>query len=275
MFQYYTCTHIYTCRTMSEFEIDFEWQVADRYELRPAAIKKFSKEESAERRKTLLSLKGAEWLEEHERRWAAKRATKDYWLYGIPESEFPFYLGDVAVAGKLKQYRIKSENLEKAVKFLIAGLDKGRKTPFYTIALKVSQAIGAQSSDRGDPVGTWYSIAERLRFLFEGRAWPGWKYKALRWPAPETQEVGELGVLLVPDKNNKPVLALRPDSLHSALVFTAAHMKATGTTFNICEHCKSPFLSGGVRFRTKRGDAKFCSDECRWRWHNESRRKAR
>jgi hypothetical protein len=269
---------------MSEFEIDFEWEVADRYELRPAAVRKVSKEErereSAEHRKTVERIFGAGKLEEWGRRRAAERATygppPEHWLHGIPESELPPYLGDVVVAGKLKQYRIKSEKLEKAVELLVAGLDKGRKTPFYTIALKVSQAIGAQFWDRGDSVETWHSIAERLRFVFEGRVWSPWPHeRALRWPAPGTQEVGELGILLVPDKNNKPVLALRPDSLHSALMFTAARMKATGTTFNICEHCKSPFLSGGVRFRAKRGDAKFCSDECRWRWHNESRRKAR
>jgi hypothetical protein len=266
-----------------DFEIDFEWEVADRYELRPATIEKVSKEdrerESAEHRKKLLGLFGAERLEEIERRHAAEAATKDpreHWLYGIPHSELPLYLGKVAVAGELKRYRIKSEKLEKAVKFLIAGLDEGRKTPFYTIALKVSQAIGAQFWETGDPVQAWHSIAQRLRFVFEGRVWAGWSYsKALRWPAPETQEVGELGILLVPDKNNKPVLALRPTSLHSALVFTAARMKATGTTFKFCEHCNSPFLSGGARFRNKRGDSKFCSSECRWKWHNETRRKAR
>jgi hypothetical protein len=255
---------------MSEFEIDFEWQVADRYELRPATIKKV---------RGRIALNVA--IEMVKRRWAAERATKEaleHWTYGIPESELPLYLGDVAVAGKLKQYRIKSEKLEKAVELLVAGLDKGRKTPFYTIALKVSQAIGAQFWNKGDSVEEWHSIAKRLRFLLEGRRWRGWpnpETQQVRWPAPETQTVGELAILLVPDKQNKPVLALRPDSLHSALVFTAARMKATGTTFNICEHCKSPFLSGGVRFRTKRGDAKFCSDECRWRWHNESRRKVR
>jgi hypothetical protein len=255
---------------MSEFEIDFEWQVADRYELRPATIKKV---------RGRIALNVA--IEMVKRRWAAERATKEaleHWTYGIPESELPLYLGDVAVAGKLTQYRIKSEKLEKAVELLVAGLDKGRKTPFYTIALKVSQAIGAQFWNKGDSVEEWHSIAKRLRFLLEGRRWRGWpnpETQQVRWPAPETQTVGELAILLVPDKQNKPVLALRPDSLHSALVFTAARMKATGTTFNICEHCKSPFLSGGVRFRTKRGDAKFCSDECRWRWHNESRRKVR
>jgi hypothetical protein len=268
---------------MSEFEIDFEWEIAERYELRPATIKKVSKEDrerqQREQREKLRSFWGDdEEFEKRERRWAAEAAARDprdHWLYGIPEDELPLYLGTVAVAGKLKKHRIKSETLEKAVKFLVAGLDKGRETPFYTIALKVSQAIGGQLSDKGDPVQAWYSIAERLRFLFEGRVWAGFPYaKALRWPDAGTQEVGELTILLVPDKNNKPVLALRPGDLHSALVFTAARMKATGTTFNICEHCKAPFLSGGKRGHNKRGGSRFCSDECRWKYHNESRRNA-
>jgi hypothetical protein len=269
---------------MGEFEIDFEWEVADRYELRPASIKKVSKEDrerqQREHREKLRSFFGDdEEFEKRERRWAAEAAARDprdHWLYGIPEDELPLYLGTVAVAGELKKHRIKSETLEKAVKFLVAGLDKGRKTPFYTIALKVSQAIGAEFWDKGDPVEAWHSIARRLRFLFEGRVWHlSQDLKTLRWPAPGTQEVGELGILLVPDKNNKPMLALRPGDLHSALVFTAARMKATGTTFNICEHCKAPFLSGGIRGRNKRGDARFCSSECRWKHHNETRREAR
>jgi hypothetical protein len=279
---------------MSEFEIDFEWQIADRYELRPAIKKVIGEDpepESAVHRELLLMMetrrleraKPAEredpveyWLYGDGGVSRKGKISEEHWLYGIPESELPLYLGDVAVAGKLKQYRIKSEKLEQTVKLLVAGLEKGRKTPFYTIALRVSQAIGAQHWKTGDSVWGWHDIAERLRFLFEGRVWEGRSHqKGLRWPADETQQVGELGILLVPDKKNKPVLALRPNSLHSALVFTAARMKATGTTFNICEHCKSPFLSGGVRFRAKGGDAKFCSDECRWRWHNESRRKAR
>jgi hypothetical protein len=266
---------------MSDFEIDFEWEVADRYELRPATLKKVSKEdrvrEYAEQRKMLLSHVGAERLEKLERELLAKLATEDpreHWLCGIPEDELPLYLGYVAVAGKLKRYRIKAEKLEKAVRLLVTGLDKGRKTPFYTIALTVSRAIGTPFSHK-DSIETWYQIAERLRFVFEGRGWSSRSQKVLTWPDPETQYVGELGIFLVPGKNNKPVLALRPDNLQQALEFTAARMKATGTTFNVCEHCKSPFLSGGVRFRAKRGDAKFCSDACRWRWHNESRRKAR
>src|SRR5437763_5172825 len=160
-----------------EFEIDFEWEVADRYELRPATIKKVSKEDrerqSREHRERLRQLfNDDEEFEKRERRWAAERAKEDpreHWLYGIPESELPLYHGTVAVAGKLKKYRIKSENLEKAVKLLVAGLDRGRKTPFYTIALKVSQAIGVERSDTGDPVRAWYSIAESVGFIVDGR----------------------------------------------------------------------------------------------------------
>jgi hypothetical protein len=128
---------------------------------------------------------------------------------------------------------------------------------------------------RSDQLCVWYAMAHQLRLTFGGKQFDdnGEEYT---WPDdPETQQVGELGVLLIPDKNNNPVLAIRPDSLYSALRFTAARMKATGTTFSVCSHCNSPFLSGGIRFRAKRGDSRFCSSACRWKWHNETRRKAR
>src|SRR5262249_30101381 len=151
----------------------------------------------------------------------------------------------------------------------------------HIVALKVVSALGPMfpGFPDGDPVAAWRAHAERLQMMFEGRAFH-WDYdapknirprpqKEYKWPHPYTQQVGELGIYLVPDKNNKRVLALRPDELQAALVLYAARMIATGTTFNICEHCKTPFLSGGTRFRTKRGDARFCSSECRWKWHNE------
>jgi hypothetical protein len=119
----------------------------------------------------------------------------------------------------------------------------------------------------------WRSTAMRLQMMFEGRDIVlGKEYK---WPEPQAQWKGDIGIYLVPDKNKRPVLALRPTDLQSALILYAARMIATGTTFNICGHSKTPFLSGGTRFRTKRGDARFCSSECRWKWHNELRRKAR
>jgi hypothetical protein len=111
-------------------------------------------------------------------------------------------------------------------------------------------------------------LAQRLRHVFEG----GERFNGKdKW----NPYMGELGFYLVSNKGGRPELALRPKSLWDALHLYAARMIATGTNFGICEHCKTPFLSGGTRFRNKRGDARFCTSECRWRWHNESRRKAK
>jgi hypothetical protein len=232
---------------MSEFEIDFEWPVAEKYELRPATPKEIN-----ERRRGP---------------WAQQM------LRGVPETEWPLYLAWIVPVGKLKDHRPKTEKLEGAVRVLAAGLDS-KKVPFHTIAFRVAQSLGGKFREHSEGIVSWYVTASRLRMLFEGKQWLSWE-KEHRWPHSAAQEVGELGIYLVPDKDGKPVLALRPQDIEEALVLCAARMRATGTTFNICGHCKGPFLSGGTRFRNKRGDARFCSDECRWKFHNESRRKAR
>jgi hypothetical protein len=234
---------------MSDFEIDFEWPVAEKYELRPATADEVSK-------------------------YHRSRTLSDYPQHPpkISDTDWPLYLGRIMPVGKLRDHRPKAETMERAVKVLFGALDNPQ-VPFHTVALKVVQSLGGQMRDSGDSVDHWYYLAQKLRMMFEGRDIQfGKEY---RWPEPETWDVGDVGIYLVPDKNKNRVLALRPHDIHGALILYAARMIATGTTFNICEHCKTPFLSGGTRFRNKRGDARFCSDECRWRWHNESRRKAR
>jgi hypothetical protein len=175
----------------------------------------------------------------------------------MPEHEWRLYLGHIVPTGEAKDHRPKKEAMERAVTVLV----KCKQTPFQEVVLKVARALGTISPN-GDRLLTWYELACELRSIFESM--------------PEEQLVGGLGVFLVPSKDKGPMLALRPVSLDAALKLCASRMITTGTTFNICEHCKTPFLSGGGRGRNKRrGDARFCSDECRWKWHNESRRKAR
>jgi hypothetical protein len=232
------------------FEIDFEWPVAAKYELRPATDKHVAKT--------------------HELR---------PWIEDVPKNDWPMYLGRIVPVTECKLHRPKAEVMERAVRVLV----ECRKTPFHKVALTVVRAIGTQFGDEGDEVEYWDSCARHLRRMFEGivhdfdvveeRLIYPIEYK---WPHPKTQRVGNLGVFLVPAvKGNRPVLALRPTTPGDALSLYAARMIATGTTFNICEHCNTPFLSGGIRGRNKRGDSKFCSSECRWKWHNETRRKAR
>jgi hypothetical protein len=225
---------------LADLEIDFESEVAAKYELIPATADENGK------------------------------FPANSYLRDIPENQWPFFLGRIVPIGKTKSQRISAEKLGGAVRTLVAALE-GKTEPFHVIVLKIAHDIGLDEGLSGSPAGMRY-LAEKLRLMFEGRYISlGEEYK---WPHPAAQQVGELGIYLVPDKDKKPVLALRPDSMFDALTLVAARMIATGTTFNICENCKTPFLTGGSRGRNKRrGDARFCSDRCRYEFHN--RRKAR
>jgi hypothetical protein len=222
---------------MADLEIDFESKVAAKYELIPGT---------------------ADLI----RKWSPN------YLRDIPENQWPFYLGRIVPIGKTESRHLSVEKLGSAVRTLVAGLE-GKTEPFHVIVLKIAHDIGV---DLPCSPASMHSLAGKLRFMFEGRYVSfGWERK---WPDPATQQVGQLGIYLVPDKNNKPVLALRPNSIFDALTLVAARMIATGTTTFICENCKTPFLSGGSRGRNKRrGGARFCSDRCRYEFHN--RRKAR
>lgn len=228
---------------MSDFEIDFENEVG-RHELQPATTAKVEK-----------------WRAEH---------PKD--LKGMSDEEAAFYLGDLVRKGRFKTNRATSAMLEKSVRALV----ECKETPFHKVALTVANTIGGWRDET--PVFIWHRVAERLRLMFERKAyefpWRGPK-KLVDWPHPAAQNIGELEIFLIPDKDGKPVLSLQPHDFQDALYLYAARMIAIGTTFQICEQCKIPFLSGGTRGNNRRGDARFCSDECRYSYHNEVRRKAR
>ena len=232
---------------MADLEIDFECEVAAKYELIPATGGRISKNPSEE-------------------------------LRDIPENHWPFFLGRIVPIGKTKSRHVSAEKLGNAVRTLVAGLE-GKTEPFHVIVLKIVHDLGAPHPRRGASFpNSWHRLAKKLRLMFEGRHISLDDYERpveFKWPHPAAQEVESiLRVHLVPDKHNKPVLALRPENLFDALTLVAARMVATGTTFNICKNCKTPFLSGGSRGRNKRrGDARFCGDRCRYEFHN--RRKAR
>jgi hypothetical protein len=216
---------------MSEFEIDFEWPVAAKYDFRPPTTEEVSA-------------------------WRVRPQS----LRKMPDSEWPLYLGHIVPSGKAKDHRPPEEKMRLAVKALV----EYKGPPFQLVALKVVRALGTIIPD-GDRLLNWYDLACDLRLMFQ-RA----------WPHPEAQLIGGLGMFLVSGKDKRPMLALRPVTLEDALKLCASRMITTGTTFNICKNCRAPFLSGGGRARNKkRGDARFCSDECRWKYHNETRRKAR
>jgi hypothetical protein len=237
---------------MKEFEIDFEWPVAPKYEFRPAT---------------------AEDL----------RDLAEYYDYSsMPEAERPLAFGEIIPIGETKSQRPKATALELSIRGLVEFKDI---LLFNTVALKVARALGSiggvskikTTRPHGDKLFDWYLLARRLRLMFEGKYKPAWPTsEQYTWPHPIAQHQGDLGIFLVPDKDNRPVFALRPHDLAGALILYAARMIAAGTTLNSCKNCNGPFLSGGSRERRKkRADATFCSDECRWKYHNEARRKAR
>jgi hypothetical protein len=250
---------------MIDLEIDFEWPVA-KCEFRPATKEELRRyRDGGDHPLSLLEAVPQDGL------WPE-----------LSEAEWPLFFGRIVPRGEFTIHRPKAKALEYAVGLLV----HAKKTPFHEVALKVARAIGPidPEDEDGDHVCLWYYYAYRLRLLLQGKDFmEGEQYTWLRkgeeyiWPDPEHPyvEEGNLKICLVPGEDNEPVLALRPREMADALLLCAARMMAAGTTFSICEHCKTPFLSGGTRFRNKRGDARFCSDECRWRWHNESRRKAR
>jgi hypothetical protein len=233
---------------MSDIEIDFENPVG-KYELRAATSKEIQE----------------------------SRAGNPQITRGVPEGDWPFHLGWIVRVGSAKEVRPSAEKMQWAVRLLVER--KRVRVPFHEVVLKIVRAIGTDMPDK-EPMAYWSYMAERLQWIFEGKDFVyqegnffGPK-KEVRWPHPAAQRVGDLGIYLVPNKDGKRVLALRPDNLRDALTLYAARMRATGTTFNTCEYCRAPFMTGGAGLTNKRrGDARFCSDKCRYSHHNEARRK--
>jgi len=87
MLKVYTCLNVWD--DMSDFEIDFEWPVAPKYEFRPA-----SAEEIGE-----------------------IRANRPEALRGIPEAEWPNYYGRIVSVGEAKDRRPTADAMEKVVRF--------------------------------------------------------------------------------------------------------------------------------------------------------------
>ena len=121
-----------------------------------------------------------------------------------------------------------------------------------------------------ESLGHWIDCADEIQAIFHGRD--------LRRGLPKNlfkYVFGRLDMILL-YKDGGVSLHLRPDRTRSALIYHACQMVTNGTKLQNCEHCNSPFLSGGEAGGggSKRRDARFCSDECRYGYHNEARSRA-
>jgi hypothetical protein len=120
-----------------------------------------------------------------------------------------------------------------------------------------------QSLDR------WAKLADEIQAIFYGRE--------IRKRIPTNFVLSSfhtLRIVLTYVGTGVSMHLLPPDT-GTALIYYAAQMVAAGTKLQNCEHCHLPFLSGGEGRGggKRRRDARFCSDECRWQFHNEARRK--
>jgi hypothetical protein len=126
-------------------------------------------------------------------------------------------------------------------------------------------AYAKYHGNESEPLRFWLYLAQTIQLMFEGRR-PGTIYP-----------VGTMTINLACKSDGSSFMTVRPRTTLDALIYHAAQMIAKGTISQTCEQCGTAFLSGGAASGKdkKRGDARFCSDECRWKFHNESRRRAR
>jgi hypothetical protein len=181
---------------------------------------------------------------------------------------------------KLKLVRPTAKQLENAVNLLIrCGPDQ-----LPRVAVEIANRMGGlYPGDRSEPLGWWGVMQTLLRQIFAGKVtgkveWRATKSSPMR-PSDldSAQHVGNVSIYLIPDKETGMRLVIRPNSLFQALPLVAARTAATGTTkLSTCKHCNTPFLSGRAgRGKGRRSDSRFCSDKCRYSYHNEAKRKSR
>jgi hypothetical protein len=143
--------------------------------------------------------------------------------------------------------------------------------------LAIARRIGMLTGGGPDPqikfdffydesLRTWMELAERIQWIFTIRE----NEKEFDIP------VGLISIFL----SNRPQpisMHIRARNTHDALLYVAAGMVARGTVVQTCDQCGKAFLEGGERDRRnkKRAGSRFCSDKCRYDYHNEVRRKAR
>lgn len=119
-----------------------------------------------------------------------------------------------------------------------------------------------------ESLGDWIAAAETIQLIFDLRD------QELDLPPQMIAPHDHLNLLL---SNHPVVLHIQPSSTRAALIYHAAQMVAQGTTSQTCDKCGKPFLEGGQRDprNKKRAGSRFCSDKCRYEYHNEARRKAK
>jgi hypothetical protein len=142
----------------------------------------------------------------------------------------------------------------------------------------ISRSIGILG-DEGAFVGLreslsqWILAAKTIQGIFSTRDLHTRGVFSDRNPEEREVDSGYLKIFISYD-SDRPSIRLHPNMPLSALLYCAAQMIARGITVHACDNCGTPFLGGGERSRNKkRARSRFCSDTCRYEYHNERRRK--
>jgi hypothetical protein len=265
---------------MSDFEISFEWPVA-KYEYQPGEPLDYSREaaniqQNRQRLKNMAIEKGQHFTNGLAVNISREEAEKHYGPLSQEEIEerLPLQpLGYLVRTSAAKMARPTPKAMKMAVRLLV----ERERTPLHKVALTIARAVGGLlPEEEREELENWDELADYLRGIFRGEH-KDFLYYPDEIESKSSPLIGEMGIFLDRDKDGKLKFALRPSDLSNALILYAAQMATTGTTFNTCEHCRLPFLGGGTGRspNKRRSDARFCSDECRYNYHNEMRRKTR
>jgi hypothetical protein len=112
-----------------------------------------------------------------------------------------------------------------------------------------------------ESLSQWVDLADRIQTDFER-------------DSPADYLMCSVAVYLTRQRDGSRSMVVRPSSTREALKYHAAQMIARGAVSRTCEHCGTLFLTGKGGGE-KRGGARFCSDKCRYSYHNEANRKLR
>jgi hypothetical protein len=141
-------------------------------------------------------------------------------------------------------------------------------------ALLITKRVGILSDtvEGGYEGLDWYAeLALTIQLMFNA-----WQDHRITGKDLERKSWGGLDIVLSFTSAGTS-LQLRPTSVSSMLIYHAAKRVAGGAVARTCDNCHTSFIGGGHgRGRSKkRGDARFCSDRCRWTYHNEQNRKSK
>ena len=114
-----------------------------------------------------------------------------------------------------------------------------------------------------EPLDLWQDLIDDLIALHKAFEKGQWRLSASKL------DVANIRAALIPDPLTRaPRLAFRPTSLQGAIQLQMAHRVARGAMLKTCRQCGAYFEAG---INGKRGDAKFCSEPCRYSYNNKRR----